>query len=158
MRISSWLTMCSRVLVRWGGMLLSGEWAWSWGEGWGKSSVSVCWVVEGLVLGKWVVLLLLPLHEGATMWSSASLETWEHKSIWFNQKHILDHFICIQNHTHILNIFKTYSEPFVSLLPHYHRGMPSISVMVCVNMCIARQSFLSQGTFSCVRLYQMTVP
>lgn len=96
MRISSWLTMCSRVLVRWGGMLLSGDWAWPGGKDWGKSSVRLCWVVEGLVLGKWVVLLLLPLHGGATMWSSGSLETWEHNSISFNnnsESHIFFHIL-----------------------------------------------------------------
>lgn len=78
--------MCSRVLVRWGGVLLSADWAWTWGKGWGKSWVSICWVVELLVLGNWVMLLLLPVSVGAALWWSGSLEAWEHKrecGIWF---------------------------------------------------------------------------
>lgn len=72
--------MCSSVLVRYGGALLSADWAWTWGKGWGKSCVlSVCWVGDELVLGNWIMLLWLPVWVGAAMWWSGSLEAWEHK-------------------------------------------------------------------------------
>lgn len=72
-RMSSWPTMCSRVLVRWEGVLLSADWAWTWGKDWGTSWVSVCQVVEGLVLPVWV---------GAAAWWSGSLEAWKNKREW----------------------------------------------------------------------------
>lgn len=61
-----------------------------------------------------------------------------------HQKHISDHLSVSKIKR------KTYSEPFASLLPHYHQGMPSISVMVCEHVHHKTVIFYLKALFPCI--------